>query len=1084
MTGPGGFKVADAYADFRIDVDDAIGKAAGRLKAKGGEFAKMGENAAKAFSAGFARGLDLDKGFRGELDKVKRRSNEITRMGNQAGEGYGRGFKSGLNLRAAMVEQVAVVKSARPAFAREGKQAGEAYSKGFGGTHLTGPSVTGGGGGAEAAGEEMAHATAVGFRKGSKALDSETSKVAARTQAKFGALVFTGLSAGLPAAALAGVVGAGAVLTGGVALFAGLGIAMAAQADKPRAAWLKTANDVTTATQSMVTVFEGPLATAAEHTEASFNRMLPTIQRGFDDTAPYVVEFTDSILTAAENALPGMEKAARSAGPAIEGLGNFVERTGAGAGTMFSTIARGSSDAGAGLRELGAITEDLLEFTGELVVNLASNHRELGVLNGALNVTEDALLHATESGSGFVGFLHGFGQTASGALGVVSGFSNVLSALPPQVTSFGGSLTATSMLLGKFGVDAGRGFEGLPDKIKAAEGATNKLKTAGVGLISGAFNPAAIATLGLSILLDELGRRQQEAAQKAQEHKEAVRQLTDALRQDGGVIGDTVRQTVAKSLADKNAAGNASALGFKMADVQAAALGNGMALEGVKNNTDSWVESMVRSGTITANEGNTLKTNTGYLREHGGAAADVVNTYGNMNASQQNQLRAYENLSGAIGSNVSQTQQAIQAYKDQEMGLNGLTAAQLRQRDAALETFNATQQLINAQLGLRGAVLNTQEATDNYNKVMKDHTATTRDKEKATLDLERAQQAEITAAYQQGLANSKGATDTQRNADAMAAANVEAVRLANSFAGPLPASLQATIGKMDVTSAQAAGLTVQIDGTGAAVYRLPDGKTIKIEGDTRGAMDAVNGLIRDINGRVATIHVTTSTGYANIGIGTGGRGSLNAHGNLLVPKGGDGATQPVQFFASGGFSGTGLRPMSGSRATMVQPNTWRVVGDNMTKPELFAPLDGSNRTKGFILQAAAHEGMLSAASEALGIIRRGGALQEDMAAFGGSKNLNTYNDALAQQYYAQGNQFDTSRSAQESMANWLQAYIAQSTASTIALPRMVSAAVERAVAASPALRQSPATIYVTPPAGMDYNVIAEKVSRIMALRGK
>lgn len=1081
MTGPGGFKVADAYADFRIDVDDAIGKAAGRLKAKGAEFAKMGENAAKAFNAGFSKGLDLDKGFKGELAKLKARSNEISRMGNQAGEGYGRGFKSGVNLRTAMVEQVAVVKSARPAFAREGKQAGDAYARGFGGTRIAGPSVSGGGGGAESAGEEMARSTARGFTKGGREVESATQRVAQRAEAKFSALKFAALSAGLPAAATAGVVAAGGVLAGGVALFAGLGIAMAVQADRPRAAWLKTANDITAKAQDMATVFDDVLVVAAKNVGDSFTRMAPLIARGMSEAVPQVDSLVHSLTDAAEDALPGLVKAVTASGPAIDGFGNLIERTGAGAGDMFVNISRGSVDAGQGLREFGGITRDLLGFTGQLVTNLASNHQELGVLNGALSVTENALLKATESGSGFVGFLHGFGQTASGALGVVSGFSNILSALPPQVTSFGGSLTATSMLLGKFGIDAGKGFDGLPGKIKAAEGATGKLKAAGEGLISGAFNPAAIATFGLSILLDELGRRQQEAAQKAQAHKEAVRELTDALRTDGGVVGDATRQTVSKALADKNAAGNAAALGISMSTVTAAALGNSVATETVKHHTDNLINTWIKQGKLGGQNQWMLDAQVNSLRENGGAAEDAAYDHGTLSEAEQNTLKAALNLTGAIATQVAQAKLAKDAYDAQEMGLNGLTSAQLRQRDAAIETFNANNQLINSQLGLRGAVMNTQDATDNYNKVMKDHTATTRDKEKATFDLERAQQAEITAAYAQGLANSKGATDVARAADAMKAANVEAVSLANAFAGPLPASLQATIGKMDVTSAQAAGLKVKIDGVGNAVYVLPNGKEIKLTGDNQQALDAVNAVQRALdNMRNKTVTLTIAQrGSSSAGITPTGSPVFSAGGNLLMPRGGDGAEQPVQFFAGGGTPG--LRPMSGSRATMVKPNTWRVVGDNMTKPELFAPLDGSNRTKGFILQAAAHEGLLSAASEALSAARAG-RLQEDYSTIGGSANLNQYNDALAAMSPLRS--FDAGAQSQKDMANWLQAYVAQATAANIALPRMVSSAVARAVAASPALRQPPATIYVTPPAGMDYNVIAEKVSRIMALRGK
>ncbi len=48
-----------------------------------------------------------------------------------------------------------------------------------------------------------------------------------------------------------------------------------------------------------------------------------------------------------------------------------------------------------------------------------------------------------------------------------------------------------------------------------------------------------------------------------------------------------------------------------------------------------------------------------------------------------------------------------------------------------------------------------------------------------------------------------------------------------------------------------------------------------------------------------------------------------------------------------------LRQMPGGGARMVAPNTWRVVGDRMDVPELYAPLDGSGRSLSLIAQGAA-----------------------------------------------------------------------------------------------------------------------------------
>ena len=53
------------------------------------------------------------------------------------------------------------------------------------------------------------------------------------------------------------------------------------------------------------------------------------------------------------------------------------------------------------------------------------------------------------------------------------------------------------------------------------------------------------------------------------------------------------------------------------------------------------------------------------------------------------------------------------------------------------------------------------------------------------------------------------------------------------------------------------------------------------------------------------------------------------------------------------FGDKKLRRMPGGGARMVQPNTWRVVGDRLDVPELYAPLDGSGRSLQLIAQGAA-----------------------------------------------------------------------------------------------------------------------------------
>lgn len=129
---------------------------------------------------------------------------------------------------------------------------------------------------------------------------------------------------------------------------------------------------------------------------------------------------------------------------------------------------------------------------------------------------------------------------------------------------------------------------------------------------------------------------------------------------------------------------------------------------------------------------------------------------------------------------------------------------------------------------------------------------------------------------------------------------------------------------------------------GYRVTTLPNG-TVRVEADTSGAQNNITRLINDNNGKVIRLIVRAD-------------GSVRVGGNVMSANG-----NLVQPFASGGiaaYANGGLRPMSSSMATVVPPNTWRVVGDNMVYPELYAPLNGSARTRSLITEAAQHEGIL------------------------------------------------------------------------------------------------------------------------------
>jgi hypothetical protein len=1097
MTHPGsGFKVADAYADFHIDVDSEIGRAAARLKAKGGEFARMGESAGKAFSAGFARGVDLDKGMTRNIEALRKRTNQLERMGNQAGEGYSRGFRTGANLRSALVEQLAVVRSSRPAFAREGKQAGDAYARAFGNRRLSGPAIGGDTGGAEASGEATARAMARGLSRGGRDIDTAAAKNADRINARFSAIKFLALSQGMPAAATAGFAATAGIIGGAAALFIGLGAAGQMSSEKVQASWVDTGNTVQAGIKQLSGVYESRLVAASDAVEASFVRSTGLIRKGMVNASGGVDLLVESGITLAENALPGIVTASGKLTPVLLGVRTMAGQVGAGFSEMAVNASQGNVAAGKSAVILGDALRTTEARVGSLVANLANaSGGPLNSFRYTLDQITGAALDLTAKGSGALGFFQGFSTTANGAVTVARGLLGAINALPPQVTALGGAVSATSMILSKVGIDAGKPWEGLGAKVRAAgadlagtEKFAAKAGTAVGSLAAGALNPATLAVGALSIGLLLLGDRQEKAAAAAAEHRENVRALTDAIRQDNGALGEHSATVIANALASKNASNNLQIANITMAQATVAANGNQQAMRQVTNASNGWIQSLKDRGIYAQNDIDGLKGINQQLLENGGSYESVATqtshfteSLASLHPELQKQLQALFNGTGAIGEQAKAAREAYSGYLLQEQGLTGLTEAQIKARDATIDHTKAIYEQQNANLGYRGAVQGSKEAVDAWNKVVKDGKVNSDEGTRALLTLENAFGQQEQAAYNAAYANSTAKTEQEKVKEATIALNRETVSLANSFNGPLPASLAQTVGKMSVTEAKAAGLTVAINNTGQAVYRLPDGREIRLTGNNQQALDAIQAVqnaLNAVHNKEVTLRINQTTTYSGTARGptpsynAGAR--YNAAGNLLFPRGGDGAAHPVQFFAGGGLAA--LNPLSANRATVVAPNTWRVVGDNMRVPELFAPLNGSRRTADLIMQAAEHEGLLSAANEALAASRRGQTVHEDFSFTGQSANMDRYNETLAAMMFGQTHADAGSRDFQAAVNSWLQGYVAQQTAVVRAIPSAIAAAVKDLGPSAP--------ITVQPPPTMDYDLLAEILARKIFLRGR
>ncbi|WP_116206222.1 phage tail tape measure protein [Amycolatopsis circi] len=421
------------------------------------------------------------------------------------------------------------------------------------------------------------------------------------------------------------------------------------------------------------------------------------------------------------------------------------------------------------------------------------------------------------------------------------------------------------------------------------------LKSAASGLIGVFGGPWGLALAGASVVLSLFSKKQEEAAAKASAYKQKVDELTNAYKQSGGVIDKNIIDTNNKALADKNVAQNATLAGSSFTLYAAAANGNSTALEEVTKSSDKAIDSIGRQARLTDTQIKGLQDVNHQLLQNGGTYADVqeqveklyttMGDTGHGKASIDTLSEAQKGLlthildgTGALGEQIKANRQAQEGYELLASAAAGVSTqtirlweAQERQAQSALNAADASLTYRDSLAELKTAQKASSDALKDHGKTSEEYAAAARAEEHALLNVIAAKKAEATA-------NSKAATDDGKLAEGRAAANAEAVRLAETYKDKIPDALRTMIAGMDATSASAAGLHVSFNDLGEAVYKLPDGKEIKVNADVVAAQSAIDKLPEyaagvtgvmpvDANVDPATGKVNATVQYADGSIG-------------------------------------------------------------------------------------------------------------------------------------------------------------------------------------------------------------------------
>lgn len=877
------FKVASAYADFEVKVDEGIKAAKARLKQEQG-------------------GLDIRANLKLDVDTKAAKAQIRSEFRDERFE----------------IKADADTTLAR---ARLAKLTGE-------GTFKIKPDVD-----------------ASAAKRAERELDGTVSRMANRANAQFDLLKYTAFTVGLPAAAAAGAA-ATVVALGAVPIaFGAMAVSMVSNTDQVAGAWGALSGRVVNDAQTMAMLLQGEVVGAVNDMGAAWDRIKPKVESAMLAGAPAIREMTGAVTDLAEEAMPGLIIAAQHSGEALGSIRTLAGQTGAGLREFFINTSAGSTAGARDMTIFGGTVQTLLGRIGQLAANLANaGAGPLRSFDVIVDQLSGSLVDVTAAGSGTMGMLQGFSTAGSGTVTVLHGILAAAAALPPGITEIGGSIAATSMIASKFGLDVGASFSGVGQKIKDAEGATGKFKAGFTGIAAGLINPATIAVTALGIGLNILGEAQERAARYAAEHRDNVRELTQAIREDNGVLGENVTKVNMKALTDKNAAANLSAFGATLGDAKLAIQGNSDAYDRLNYSARAQMETIGKNANLNEENRNklkdlateALKTGKSYdqLSQAGGENARIADM---LQGSWSDQISAITNGNAAVGEQINAQKQAMEQYYQTESALTGLSEAQIKARDATVEHTKATQDAVGGELGYRGSVLASQKAIEEYTKANKNHSLSENDKASALLGAEQAMFRQVQAAGQAAAATYAGTNENERAAIATRAMNAETVKLANSWAGPLPASLQAGIAKMTVSEAKAAGLTVALDNTGAAVYRLPDGKLIRIESTAaqeQARVEALRASIASLRDR--EIKITTTYFYGTAGGGGGGYNGpavARADGGLV----GRLAAASGRAYAGGADA---VAPLGGG---LISGMFTRAIRD--TVPALLAPGEHVTNTK-------------------------------------------------------------------------------------------------------------------------------------------
>lgn len=655
---------------------------------------------------------------------------------------------------------------------------------------------------------------------------------------------FGKVGAGGLAGVAAGAVASGAVIGGALAAvtvgFGALGVAAVSSNSEVTSAFRDLAQNVKSDFAEMAEPLAPMLTRVARDAQKTFDELAPMIEESVGAAGGHIEMLSQGLLGFAREAMPGFRTGIKSAGPVMIGFKSLLTDTGTGVSDFFEEISTGSEASGSVLTSLGRIIKVTLGFVGSLFANLAN---EGAPTIERLAGTFERLIDTVDNLGG--GALPVLFSALNMGLSVLNGVLMVVGPIASQLGGLVGTVLAVSAAFKTFAAiqglaqTAALGVTGFIDRVKSAGGEAKGLGAKIGGLAGMMGGPFGLAAVGAGAALAILGEHQQRAAERAQQHERAVSTLASALRDSNGVIDEGVRAVVARSLAEeklahtqKNVLQVARELGLSQSLVTDAYLGNAAAQAELRRQIEPLLST-------TKDYNNAVDQGSEADRQRSGAAA-LIDAW--------------------LSQNNSTMSEAVQKHKDITAATKDSTDASKKHTDALREQQAALLAGVDKQFAYEQSLRGIESAQKRVTETAKTNKAGSLELRDAVGQLDQSIRTAIVTAGDYAVATSGATNENEKNRIGLDAQNREAIRLAQTWQGPLPAALLRTIGTMDQTTASAYGVELSVNKAGQAVYRLPDGKTVVVTAEDRatGTLQKIMRMLESV--RTAALMVSFNIG--------------------------------------------------------------------------------------------------------------------------------------------------------------------------------------------------------------------------------